>query len=188
MKPEGILFGEELYDIWKEVQAKLPRKDYCENLTDDKERTGWIIDEITGCVNITAEILEKDYQEVLNDLYEFLLSSRISLPDFTVKWIEGISEEEFDEDELSAFLDDTGMSEEEYLEYSAEGSYDISIVFEVLIYAFIIKNNPEFLISYLAKNDIYLNQKNLEKRAKLLMKIFNESVAEPKIEPVRKSL
>ena len=176
MNPEDILFGEELYDIWKEVQVKLPRKDYCENLADDKERTEWLIDEITGCVNITAEIMKQDYPEVLNDLYEFLISSRISLSDFTVKWIKEISKEEFDEDELSAFLDDTGISEEEYLEYSAEGSYDISIVFEVLISAFIIKNNPEFLISYLAKNDIYLNQKNLEKRAKLLMKIFNESM------------
>ena len=34
------------------------------------------------------------------------------------------------------------MSEEEYLEYSAEGSYDISIAFDVLIYVFIIKNTP----------------------------------------------
>ena len=175
MNPEDILFGEELYDIWKEVQVKLPRKDYCENLADDKERTEWLIDEITGCVNITAEILKKDYPEVLNDLYEFLISSRISLSDFTVKWIKEISKEEFDEDELSAFLNDTGMSEEEYFEYSAEGSYDISIIFEVLIYAFIIKNIPEMLLSYLSE-DIYLNQKNLEKREQMLTEIYCESI------------
>ena len=69
------------------------------------------------------------------------------------------------------------MSEDEYLEYSIDGSYDISIVFEALIYAFIIEKSPELLSSYLAK-EIYLNQKNLEKREQILIRIFNENKLE----------
>ena len=101
----------------------------------------------------------------------------VSLSGFTAKWIDEISEEEFDEDELSVFLDDAGMSEEEYLEYSIDRSYDISIVFEALIYAFIIEKSPELLSSYLAE-EIYLNQKNLEKREQILIRIFNENKLE----------
>ena len=175
MKPENILFGEKFEKIWKEVRIKLPREDYCENLADNKERTKWAISEINDCVNVTADIFKKPEQEIIKELYEFLVSDEISLSDFTSRWIDQISEEEFDDDELSAFLNDTGMSEEEYLEYSAVGSYDISIVFEVLIYTFIIKKMPEMLLFYLAR-DIYLNQKNLEKRRRILLKIFDESV------------
>ena len=137
MKPENILFGEKFEKIWKEVRIKLPREDYCENLADNKERTKWAISEINDCVNVTADIFKKPEQEIIKELYEFLVSDEISLSDFTSRWIDQISEEEFDDDELSDFLNDTGMSEEEYLEYSAVGSYDISIVFEVLIYTFI---------------------------------------------------
>ena len=71
------------------------------------------------------------------------------------------------------------MSEEEYLEYSGDGSFAIGIVFDALIYAFIIKNNPEALPSYLAE-DMYINQKNLEKRRQILMKIFSESIRKDK--------
>ena len=174
---EDILFGEKLCNIWKEVQILLPREDYYGNLADDIERKNWVIDELTDFVNTTAEIFKRSYQEILNDLYGFLISDMVSLSGFTAKWIDEISEEEFDEDELSVFLDDAGMSEEEYLEYSIDGSYDISIVFEALIYAFIIEKSPELLSSYLAE-EIYLNQKNLEKREQILIRIFNENKLE----------
>ena len=179
MELEDILFGEKFYNIWEEVQIKLPREDYYKKLADNRERSEWIIDELTYCIKNVAKIFEKSYQEVIEYLYEFLMSDVVFLSDFTAKWINGISEEEFDEDELSDFLQDTGMSEEEYLEYSAEGSYDIGIVFDALIYAFIIKNNPEALLSYLAE-DMYINQKNLEKRRQILMKIFSESIRKDK--------
>ena len=175
MNPEDILFGGKFCNIWKEVQEKLTRQDYCVNLADDRERADWIIGELTNRINILTKMFGKSYQEVVVDLHDFLVSDVVSLADFTVKWINGISKEEFDEDELSAFLNDTGMSEEEYFEYSAEGSYDISIIFEVLIYAFIIKNIPEMLLSYLSE-DIYLNQKNLEKREQMLTEIYCESI------------
>ena len=175
MDLKDILFGEKFYTIWREVQIKLPRKDYCENLADDKERSEWVIDELANSIHAVTQIFEKTHQEIINELYDFLVSDVFSLSDFAAKWINEISKEEFDEDELTAFLDDTGMSEEEYLEYSAEGSYDISIIFDVLIYAFIIKNVPEALFSYLSE-DIYLNRKNLEKRRQILIKIFNESI------------
>ena len=179
MELKDILFGEKFYNIWEEVQIKLPREDYYKKLADNRERSEWIIDELTYCIKNIAKIFEKSYQEVIEYLYEFLMSDVVFLSDFTAKWINGISKEEFDEDELSDFLQDTGMSEEEYLEYSAEGSYDMGIVFDTLIYAFIIKNNPEALLSYLAE-DMYINQKNLEKRRQILMKIFSESIRKDK--------
>ena len=175
MELEDILFGEKFYNIWEEVRIKLQRKDYYIKLADNRERSEWIIDELTYCVKIVTKIFKKSYQEVIEDLYYFLATDVVSLSDFTAKWINRISKEELDGDELSVFLQDTGMSEEEYLGYSAEGSYDISIVFDVLIYAFIIKNNPEALRSYLAE-DMYINQKNLEKRKQILIKIFDESI------------
>ena len=120
MELEDILFGEKFYNIWEEVRIKLQRKDYYIKLADNRERSEWIIDELTYCVKIVTKIFEKSYQEVIEDLYYFLATDVVSLSDFTAKWINGISKEELDEDELSVFLQDTGMSEEEYLGYSAE--------------------------------------------------------------------
>ena len=83
MELKDILFGEKFYNIWEEVQIKLPREDYYKKLADNRERSEWIIDELTYCIKNVAKIFEKSYQEVIEYLYEFLMSDVVFLSDFT---------------------------------------------------------------------------------------------------------
>ena len=59
MELKDILFGEKFYNIWEEVQIKLPREDYYKKLADNRERSEWIIDELTYCIKNVAKIFEK---------------------------------------------------------------------------------------------------------------------------------